>query len=404
MNSGYGRPPETEAERVILAIVSSKESFLREVHEVLDGRVQLEAAWDLNYDQTQRLRTLGSAGHCILVIDFSDARQAMAVVSMVSGRPQVVTIVVNSGSSRDELLALMQAGVRDVLPEFNPLGILQSVTRAAAQLNKVEEVLGDLFAFVPAKPGCGATTVATYATAAVTRQTEEPALLLDFDIRLGIMSFLLKIEGAHTIVDALQQADRFEPSLWGNLVCQRGPLHVLGSGPLDYSQPVPTHRFTTLLDFAVRQYPLVAVDLPGTLEDYECETLLRAKKIFLVCTPDVGALHVAHRKSSWLRDLHVADKVTVVLNRVERRSAFSLSDIERIVQLPVRYLLPDAADAIASAVRDGIALQGAAPLAQQIDRIADDMLEGKQIQKKPNVVRRFVEYFSVSPAREDRGS
>jgi Flp pilus assembly CpaE family ATPase len=245
----------------------------------------------------------------------------MSAASMVSARPQVVTIAVNVGGSRDELVALMQVGVRDVLPEFTPFGILQSVNRAVAQLTKADEMLGDLYAFVPAKPGCGATTVATHATAAVARKMQAPALLLDFDIRLGIMSFLLKIEGAHTIVDALEQAERMDPGLWANLVCQRGPLHVLGSGPIEYSQPLATLRFTALLDFAVRQYPLVSVDLPGTLENYECETLLRAKKIFLVCTPDVGALHVARRKSNWLRDLHVADNVVVVLNRVERRSA-----------------------------------------------------------------------------------
>lgn len=389
---------------MILAIVSSEEGFLREVHEALDSRVQRDAAWDLNYDEAPRLRNLGLAEQCVLIIDFSDARRAMAVASMVCGRSQVASIALNSGSSRDELLALMQAGVRDVLPEFTTLGILQSVNRAVAQLTKAEEVLGDLYAFVPAKPGCGATTVATHATAAVARKTQEPALLLDFDIRLGIMSFLLKIEGAHTIMDALQQADRLEPGLWANLVCQRGPLHVLGSGPLEYSQQVPTHRFTTLLDFVVRQYPLIAVDLPGTLEQYECETLLRAKKILLVCTPDVGALHVALRKSNWLRDLHVADKVVVVLNRVERRSAFSLSDIERIIQLPVRYLLPDAAPEISDAVQQGIALEGSSRLTKQIDRIADDMLGGKRIQKNSNVVRRFVEYFSVSSAREGRRS
>jgi pilus assembly protein CpaE len=391
-------------ENLILAIVSSEEGFLREVHEVLDSRVQRDETWDLNYNETTKLRTLGVAEQCILIIDFSDARRGTAIASMVSGRPLVASIAVNSGSSRDELLALMQAGVRDVLPEFTALGILQSVNRAVAQLTKAEEVLGDLYAFVPAKPGCGATTVATYVTAAAARKAQEPALLLDFDIRLGIMSFLLKIEGAHTIVDALQQADRLDPGLWANLVCQRGPLHVLGSGPLEYSQQVPTHRFTTLLDFTVRQYPLVSVDLPGTLEQYECETLLRAKKILLVCTPDVAALHVALRKSNWLRDLHVADKVVVVLNRVQRRSAFSLSDIERIIQLPVRYLLPDAVPEISHAVQKGIALEGSSALAKQINRIADDMLGGKRIQKTSNVVRRFVEYFSVSPAREGRRS
>jgi MinD-like ATPase involved in chromosome partitioning or flagellar assembly len=148
----------------------------------------------------------------------------------------------------------------------------------------------------------------------------------------------------------------------------------------------------------------VAVDLPGTLEEYECETLLRAKKIFLVCTPDVGALHVARRKSNWLRDLHVADNVAVILNRVQRRSAFSLKDIEHIVQLPVQYLLPDAVPEISQALHNGIALEGSSSLAKQIERIADDMLGDKKVHKNSNVVRRFVEYFSVSPARESRRS
>jgi len=387
---------------LILAIVSSKENFSREVREVLDHHVPRDATWSLNFDDASKLRCLGLAEQCILIIDFSDARRAMAAALMVSGRSQIAVIAVNTGSSRDELLALMQAGVRQVLPHFNERGILDCVRSAAAQLTKVEEPLGDLYAFVPAKPGCGATTVATHVSAAVARKSQEPALLLDFDVRLGIMSFLLKIEGTHTIVDALQQADHLDPHLWQNLVCQRGPLHVLGSGPIEYSQQIPTHRFTTLLDFALRQYSLVSIDLPGTLEDYECETLLRSKQIFLVCTPDVAALHVAVRKSNWLHDLHMADKVVLVLNRGERRSAFSLNEIERIVQLPVRYLLPEAVAEISRAARQGIVLDGSSPLAKQIERISDDMLGGKRIQKNNHVIRRFVEYFSISPAREGR--
>jgi len=392
----------TGGKHLILAIVSSEDSFLREVHEVLDSRIERDANWDLDYDDAHRLRSLGLTERCLLIIDFSDMRRGMAVASMVSGWPQVATLALNAGGTRDELLALMQAGVRDTLPEFTRLGVLQSVNRLVAQLTRAEEVVGDLYAFVPAKPGCGATTVATHVTAAVARKSQVPALLLDFDIRLGIMSFLLKVDGAHTIMDALQQAERLDPGLWANLVCQRGPLHVLGSGPMEYSQQVPTHHFTTLLDFAVRQYPLVSVDLPGTLEDYECETLLRAKKIVLVCTPDVSALHVALRKSNWLRDLHVTDKVVVALNRVGRKRTFSLNDIERIIQLPVRYLLPDSVPEVSRAVHKGIALEGSSALAKQIERIADEMLDGKRIHKNSNPVRRFVEYFSISPAREGR--
>src|SRR5260370_31432390 len=120
MHGGAGGP-------VILAIASSQESFWHEVLEVLDSRVPRDETWNLNYDEASRLRALGPGEHCILIVDFSDERRAMAVAALVSARPQVVTIAMNAGGSRDELVALMQIGVRDVLSEFTQFGILHSV-------------------------------------------------------------------------------------------------------------------------------------------------------------------------------------------------------------------------------------------------------------------------------------
>ncbi len=237
----------------------------------------------------------------------------------------------------------MQAGVREVLPNFTHREIRQAAARACSTLATAGEILADLYAFMPAKPGCGGTTLATYATAMAAELNAEPTLLLDFDIRLGVTSFLLKAEGAHTIVDALLQSDRLDLDIWSSLVSQIKNLHLLGSGPMDFSQRVPSERFMQLLDFALRRYSLVAVDLPGTMEDQECETLLRSKRIYLVCTPDIGALHVARRKAIWLRDLRLTDKVSVVLNCVERRNTLSVDDIQRIIQLPIRHLLPASA-------------------------------------------------------------
>jgi Flp pilus assembly CpaE family ATPase len=155
-----------------------------------------------------------------------------------------------------------------------------------------------------------------------------------------------------------------------------------------------------LLDFALRRYALVTVDLPGTMEDQECETLLRAKRIYLVCTPDVGALHVARRKASWLKDLRLTDKVWVVLNCTERRSSLSVEDIQRIIQMPVRHLLPAGAPEITRAVQKGAALDPGSGFGKHIERISQEMTAGRSSTKKPNAVRRFVEYFSISAARD----
>jgi len=388
---------------VILATVSADPAFHKDVRASLDGHVRFEAAWDLRYEDASRLRGLGGEHQCLLVVDFGDFPHAMPVARAVDGRSHVVVIAVKAGGSREELLQLMQAGVREVMPEFTQREIRQAATRAASTLCAAGEVLADLYAFMPAKPGCGGTTVATYCTAMAAECTVDPTLLLDFDIRLGVTSFLLKAEGAHTIVDALLQAERLDSDIWSSLVSQIRNLHLLGSGPMDFSRHVSTERFMELLDFALRRYALVAVDLPGTMEDQECETLLRAKRIYLVCTPDIGALHVARRKASWLKDLRLTDKVWVVLNCIERRSTLSVDDIQRIIQLPVRHLLPAGASEISRAVQKGAVLDTSSALGKTILRIAEEMTAERRSAKKPNAVRRFVEYFSVSAARDGRG-
>jgi pilus assembly protein CpaE len=385
---------------VILATVSSDPNFHKDVRASLDGHLRFDATWDLNYADGSRLRGLSPENQCILIVDFAEPALAMPVARVVDGRAQIAVIAVKGGASREDLLQLMQAGVREALPSFTQREIRQAATRAASTLATAGATLAELYAFMPAKPGCGGTTLATYSTAMAAQLSTEPTLLLDFDIRLGVTSFLLKAEGAHTIVDALLQSDRLDVDLWSSLVSQIKNLHLLGSGPMDFGRHVGNERFMELLDFAVRRYSLVVVDLPGTMEDQECETLLRAKRIYLVCTPDIGALHVARRKASWLRDLRLTDKVAVVLNCLDRRNTLSVDDIQNIIQLPVRHLLPASAGEISRAVQKGAVLNTSSGLGKQVARIAAEMATVQPPTRKSSAVRRFVEYFSVSAARD----
>jgi len=385
---------------VILATVSSDPDFHKDVRASLDGHLRFEAAWDLGYDDGARLLGVSAEEKCILILDFGDAPRALTIARAMDGRPQIASIAVKGGGTREELLQLMQVGVREVLANFTSRDIRQAASRASAKLASAEEVRGELFAFMPAKPGCGATTVATYATAIASQMVVETTLLLDFDIRLGVTSFLLKSEGIHTIVDALLQTDQLDQDLWSSLVAQLGNLHLLGSGPVDFARQVPSDRYAALLDFAIRRYSLVSVDLPGTMEDFECETLMRSKRIFLVCTPDIGALHVARRRATWLQDLRLTEKVSVVLNCVERRSTLSVDDIQRIIQLPVRHILPANTGDIARAVQKGAILDSSSGLGKHIARIAAELTAGRPPSQKPTAVRRFVEYFSISAARD----
>lgn len=387
---------------MILATVSSQTGFHSDVRAALDRRLPFEDVWSLGYNDAGRLHGVKSDQKCLAIVDFTNHTDALALARTLSGRTELTTIALNSGDSRDDLLTLMQAGVRDVLPHFTSRDLLQAANRAMTALGSAGEIIADLYAFVPAKPGCGATTIATHAASMASKLAEEPCLLLDFDIRLGLTTFLLKAEGSHTILDALQQPERLDREMWSSMVSQIGNLHVLGSGAADFSRTFPPKQFRELLDFAVRQYSLVTVDLPGTMEDHECDVLMRSKRIMLVCTPDIGALHVARRKAQWFRDLRLTDKVAVVLNCVDRNSTLSVAEIERIIQMPVRYQLPAAAKDVSKAVQKGEILNPDCSLGRHIAAIAAEMMPAKSSVKRPSPVRRFVDYFSVSPARDVR--
>jgi len=92
--------------------------------------------------------------------------------------------------------------------------------------------------------------------------------------------------------------------------------------------------------------------------------------------------------------------VAVVLNCVERRSTLSVDDIQRIIQLPVRHLLPASSGEISRAVQKGAVLDSSSGLGKHIARIAAEMAATRPSAKKPSAVRRFVEYFSISAARD----
>lgn len=383
---------------MILATVSADRDFHPEVLTALSGKLRFDATWSLTYEEVLRLTGV-SKDRCLVVLDFSDTPRALTIANTIAGRSQITAIAVNCPPNTDNLLRLMQAGIRDALPTLNPRELLLAAHRVSASPGAVGEILADVYAFVPAKPGCGATTLATYATGMVAELANQPALLLDFDLRLGVTTFLLKADGRRSLSDALQNVNRLDTDIWGQTVSQIGNLHLLGSGPTDGSESFALEQFIMLLDFVVRQYSIIGVDTAGTMEEHEGAVLQRASKIFLVCTPDVGALHLARRKVKWFQDLRVLEKVEIVMNRSEWRDPLSVHDIEKVLQIPVRYLLPADSKEVTKAVHRGTIIEKSSALGKAMVSIAKAMLPTQHVANRPAAARRFVEYFYISPER-----
>jgi Flp pilus assembly CpaE family ATPase len=223
-------------------------------------------------------------------------------------------------------------------------------------------------------------------------------LLADIDLNCGLVQFALKLQNQHSIVDAARMANDLDENLWPQMVTSMGALDVIHSGTLESQnrlEPVQLRRF---LDFARRNYRVICADLSGNLEDYATEVMRESKRIFLVTTPELPALHLARAKHRLLAGMDLADRVVLLLNRAGRHSLLTSDEIENVVGLPVAMEFPNDYKAAHEALSSGRTVDRSSTLGRQIAGFAGLLLDRKA-HERPLPKKRFIEYFTLIPAR-----
>ena len=342
------------------------------------------------------------ADGCLMFLDFADPFLAKVIAEEIdSSFPNISVVALHNEESPQDILDLMRLGVREVIG-VPPMAheVVAAYANAAGKGTSGEQQggrAGQITVFLPARPGAGATTLAIHTAAAVARLSEEKTLLVDFDFRLGITSFLLKLPGQHSVLDALSLERDMDRDHWSNLINRVGTLDVLGSAPLALRRSDPEEGTGLLLEFARSMYRHVCVDLPGEMREYELEALRRAQECLLVCTPDVVSMHMAKAKADMLRQLKVDGKTCVILNRAGG-VFMPVKEIEEILQLPVRFTVPNAEKEVNLATENAAILTARSAVVTQIENIARHIAPPPASSAEPQKARRFLDFFS-SPAR-----
>jgi len=155
--------------------------------------------------------------------------------------PSIGTIAVNVSSSQADMIRGGPPGSAKCYPAFFESGCRNRRSECDEQTSGVPgSAVGDgvVYAFLPAKPGSGASSLRPTPHWPAAGLTDRRPLLLDFDIRLGITSFVLKLDSSHSIADALENAAHMDQSLWTQLVSARDNLDILGSAPSEFGGQV----------------------------------------------------------------------------------------------------------------------------------------------------------------------
>jgi MinD-like ATPase involved in chromosome partitioning or flagellar assembly len=207
---------------------------------------------------------------------------------------------------------------------------------------------GEVFAFLPAKAGSGATTAALFVADLVAKRARQRVLLLECDLHAGPVAMLNNWQPQYSILDALEDSSSLTDSKWKNLLSHLDGIDILPSAGRVGSRHATAWGYQSLLAFVRSRYDVVIADLPEVVEDATEVVVRAAKTVFVVTAPSTPSLQLATRRRYDLEARGVASaKVKFILNRLRAnqsmpREAGWAINLEKIAAIPMDETLIDA--------------------------------------------------------------
>lgn len=327
----------------------------------------------------------------ILFLDMDDVDLAQYVCGVVRERiPHAQIIGFARDLSKEALLAAVRFGLRDVLQyPLSASSVIAAVQRAMEKLDASGVATGarrsQIFCFLPAKAGSGASTVAIHAAAALSQVdgAGRKAALLDLDFECGVVDFLLNEPCDNGVKQMLEYSSRIDESLWQRAVQKVGNLDVVRTG--SHGRPVSASeaQMRGVLAHARANYDFVCLDLPEQLNEASLAALEYCDEVLLVCTPDLVSAHLTRRRLSLLRECGYNKQVRVILNRHHSKSHLSKTDMEELLNAEIFAVVDNDYPGIQSAVLKGRLVESSSPMGKQFVHLAT-RLAGIDTTKKRN--------------------
>jgi pilus assembly protein CpaE len=326
----------------------------------------------------------------VILLDMaSDLAAATQLIQHAAGLTPVVHIVgLHVENDSSVILQTLRAGAAEFLyAPFDLATLREAVARlqrmCVPDLGSGEAALGRVVAFCSAKPGSGASTVATQTAFSMQRLTGKRILLADFDLTGGTIGFYLKLSHSYSLVDALQHAEHLDHALWNSLAVNHGGLDILPSPAAPYAESIDPGRLRVLIEQARRLYEWVILDLPVVFSRTSLMAISESEQAFLISTSELPSLHLTRKAMGMLSKVGFPkERIEVLVNRVDKRDEIGPAQLEKLFGCTVYATLPNDYFSLHRVVTLGQPLGPEGDLGKAIEklamRIAGMPVEGKK--------------------------
>jgi pilus assembly protein CpaE len=369
--------------------ICPNQKIIRDLAPLLRKHLPTFSGHDLNaYPMRHQLAEVMSAeapNLCLLEVgDPPDAGLAL-IHDLLRLDAKLPIIVVLANNNPELVLRCLRQGASDFLiPPFTSEqveGALQKIARL--QPGRATHA-GKVYCIMPAKGGCGASTIASN-LAYQMKRGDKRILLADLDPLAGTLSFLLKIKSAYSFVDALARSHDIDADLWRSVVTTRGGVDVLLSPEVMTEGMSELKDATSIIEYARGTYDLVILDTGGVYGEWNLSQAQLADEILLVTTNELTSLQAVQRALTYLDANNIGRfKLRLIVNRYDRHTGLSKDVIGTALHIDIFHIMPSDYEAIQKSLMEGKPLGPSTSFGKSVVGLADRLAGGAEPANKKN--------------------
>jgi pilus assembly protein CpaE len=320
---------------------------------------------------------------CIAVVDFDkDPELALQTAEYLrqSFYHKIAILALSSTMDPDVLLSAMRAGYSEFLAKpFDADEFGETLARLdhrwSAAIGRPPNS-GKILSFFGAKGGVGTTTLAVHLAMYLVRGFGKKVLLVDNHAQLGHVVLYLGMDGSnHHFNDLVQNVSRLDQELLrGFIATHPSGLDVLSS-PDVYggAWKADTDSVERALEFLSTQYDFVMLDCEASFDDLNLAVIALSNWIYLIATPEIGAIRDLSRYVDGLiQNEQATKKLQVVVNRYSSHEAVTIEQIEKAVHLSIAFKIANNYSQLVQAINIGepVASDSKSEFSQQMTKWA----------------------------------
>jgi len=325
----------------------------------------------------------------VVLLDLSTNLEIAAelIRFVTSFRPVIQVVGMHSANDPQIIVRTLRLGASEFLCQPFDVSVQREAIVRIRRLRQpetpAEPDVGKVLVFTSAKPGSGASTLATQTAFALRKATAKRILLVDLDLSGGSIAFYLKLHHHASLLDALERAERPDTAVWASLTAHCGGIDVLPAPEAPDDKPTDPNRLHDVIEYARLLYDWVVLDAPAVPHRTSLLAVSESDQAFLVSTSELASLHLTRKAVGLLEQLGFAkDRFRVLINRLSKRDGIGGAEFEKIFKCPVYASFPNDYFSLHRVISLGQPLAADCELGKAIEALVAGLLGGATGEKR----------------------